>query len=192
MRKHLIFSVVLAIILAMSAPCGFSRAASSEGPRFSDLIATTSETHLILFGEIRNAFSQEMTSGLKSGVPVDFSFFIELIEKKANEKDSLLAKLRFGHTLAYDTLKDTYTVELEEFNNRIVSFRDLSEAQQSMSEVNGVRILELSRLIPGSSYRIRIKAELFNKTLPLSLHRILPFLSWWDRETDWQTLEFNF
>lgn len=192
MRTHPIFSVALAIILSMSALCGFAGAESREEPRFGDLIATTSETHLILFGEIQNAFSQEMTSGLKSGVPVDFSFFIELLQKKENEKDYMLARMQFGHTLAYDTLKDTYTVELEEFNNRVVAFKDLGEARQSMSEVNGVRIVELARLNPGSSYRIRIKAELFNKTLPLSLHRIMPFLSWWDRETDWQTLEFNF
>lgn len=192
MRKYLVFSVLLTIILTISAPCSFSSGDNSAELGFSDLIATTSETHLILFGEIRNAFSQEMTSGLKSGVPVDFSFFIELIEKEGNGKGRPLVEMQFRHILAYDTLKDNYTVELEEFNNRIVSFRDLSEAQKNMSEVNGVRILELSRLTPGSSYQLRIKAELFKKTLPLSLHRILPFLSWWDRETGWQTLDFNF
>lgn len=192
MRKHLIFSVILAIVFAMSAPCSFSSAENSDELAFTDLIATTSETHLILFGEIHNAFSQEMTSGLKSGVPVDFSFFIELIEKESNGKDRVLVEMQFRHILAYDTLKDNYTVELEEFNNKAASFRDLGEAQKNMSEVNGVRILELSRLTPGSSYRLRIKAELFKQTLPLSLHRILPFLSWWDRETGWQTLDFNF
>lgn len=192
MRKHLIFSVILAIVFAMSAPCSFSSAENSDELAFTDLIATTSETHLILFGEIHNAFSQEMTSGLKSGVPVDFSFFIELIEKQSNGKDRVLVEMQFRHILAYDTLKDNYTVELEEFNNKAASFRDLGEAQKNMSEVNGVRILELSRLTPGSSYRLRIKAELFKQTLPLSLHRILPFLSWWDRETGWQTLDFNF
>lgn len=192
MRKNLIISTVLAIVLCTAVPFSLSGEEKTDQVAFTDLIATTSETHLILFGVITNAFSDEMTSGLKSGVPVDFSFFVELHKNDGKGGSDLLTELQFRHTLTYDTLKDNYRVEFEEFNNKIISFVDLKEAQDTMREVNGVKILELAKLAPDSSYQLRIRADLFKKTLPLSLHRILPFLSWWDRETDWQTLEFSF
>lgn len=192
MRKNLIISAVLAVVFCMAMPFRLAGEESTDQVAFTDLIATTSETHLILFGIITNAFSEEMTSGLKSGVPVDFSFFIELLKQDGKGGGDLLTELRFRHTLTYDTLKDNYRVELEEFNNKIISFDNLKKAQDTMREVNGVKILELAKLAPDSSYQLRIRADLFKKTLPLSLHRILPFLSWWDRETDWQNLEFNF
>lgn len=192
MQKNILISVVLAVVMALVTPVCFSSKDGTGKVAFTDLIATTSDTHLILFGVINNSFTEEMLSGLKSGVPVDFSFFIELFQKDSKVPGEQLTEMTFSHTLTYDTLKDNYKVELGEVNNKIVQFQKLDEAQKTMSEVNGVKVIELSRLVPDSSYQLRIRADLFEKTLPMSLHRILPFFSWWDRETDWYTLEFNY
>lgn len=192
MRKFFIIIALFAIFQGIGIPYCSSSEDDDNKVAFTDLIATTSETHVILFGVINNAFSEEMLSGVKSGVPVDFSFFIELFKRDSEGVDDVLAEMHFRHTLTYDTLKDNYKVELEEFNNKIVLFQDIADAQKTMSEINGLEIVELSRLLHDSTYLLRIRADLFKKTLPLSLHRILPFFSWWDRETDWHTLQFNF
>lgn len=191
MQKFIVIIALLALLSGAAIPYCFS-SEDDEIVGFTDLIATTSETHVILFGVINNSFSEEMLSGLESGVPVDFSFFIELFKRDHEGEDDVLAKIHFKHTLTYDTLKDNYRVEFEELNNKILLFEDVADAQKSMSEVNGLKIVELSRLLPESTYLLRIRADLFKKTLPLSLHRILPFVSWWDRETEWHTLQFNF
>jgi len=39
---------------------------------------------------------------------------------------------------------------------------------------------------------LTIRAELYEKTLPMNLHSILPFLSWWDVKTDTYSLEFKY
>ncbi|NQT10914.1 MAG: DUF4390 domain-containing protein, partial [Desulfobacteraceae bacterium] len=39
-------------------------------------------------------------------------------------------------------------------------------------------------------YQIRAKAELGKLTLPFYLHYILFFVSLWDVETDWYTIDF--
>jgi len=183
---------MLAFFLGIGFPLCHAGEEDTDEVGFTELFVTNSETHLLLFGVVTNAFSEEMTSGLKSGVPVDFSFFVELLLKDPGKGEKMVAEMRFRHTLAYDTLKDSYRVELEEFNNRIVPFRDLTAAENAMSEVNGAKIIELSQLAPNRTYQLRIRADLFKQTLPLSLHHIVPFLSWWDRETDWHTLEFNY
>ncbi len=177
--------------MAIITPLCFSGQDDSKKVTFSDLIATTSETHLILFGIINNSFTEEMISGLKSGVPVHFSFFIELYQKEKN-KELQISNMEFRHTMTYDTLKDSYKVELGEINNKVLLFQDLKDAKKTMSEINGVKVIELANLVPEKSYQLKIKADLFEKTLPLSLHRILPFFTWWDRETTWYSLEFNY
>ncbi|WP_136805246.1 DUF4390 domain-containing protein [Desulfosediminicola flagellatus] len=190
MQKKILITILLAVSMAIITPLCFSGQDDSKKVTFTDLIATTSETHLILFGVINNSFTEEMISGVKSGVPVHFSFFIELFQKE-NNVEQLLTEMEFRHTMTYDTLKDSYKVELGEINNKIVLLQDLKDTQKTMSEVNGVKVIELTNLVPDKTYLLKIKASLFEKTLPLSLHRILPF-TWWDRETKWHSLEFNY
>jgi len=158
----------------------------------NELTATTSENHLIIFGSLENSFNSEMIEILYSGIALRFSFFIELFKTTEKEPDELIASHNFQHTMTFDTLKENYKVTLEEDNNKVLSFRSLFEAQKEINEINGARVVELKQLIPNNLYKLRIRAELYQKTLPLSLHNILPFLSWWDIETDWHTILFTY
>lgn len=157
-----------------------------------ELTATTSDSHVLLFGTLRNSFTEEMIEGLHSGIPIQFSFFVELHEQAGRKPNKLLTAMTFSHTLTYDTLKETYRVELEEEKRRKLFFTSLLEAQRALNELNGIQVVPLSQLTADAIYSIRIKAELFNKTLPLSLQHVVPFVSWWDVKTDWQTLKFKY
>ena len=188
------FGILLVIILSISSTTVASSdltPAKSEDVALSELVVTTSSSHLLLFGLIDNAFSPEMIAGLKSGIPIDFSFFVEL-KQKTTENWNSIVDTSFKHTLIYDTLKDQYRVELSEFANHHFMLKDLDEAMTLMSQINGVQLIELAKLQDSSTYRLRIRVDLFEQTLPLSLHYILPFVSWWDRMVDWQTLDFNY
>lgn len=193
MRQPLVLITLLwTIMLLAAAPLAATGTADTDEVGFSEVVVNTSDTHLLLYATIANAFSEEMVAGLRSGVPIDFSYFVELHRKHPTAAREQLVKLEFRHTLSYDTLKDNFKVELEEFGSRVLTFADLEKAQQTMAEVNGLKILELSQLLPGSAYQLRIRADLFKQTLPLSLHYVMPFVSWWDRKTDWYTLDFSY
>lgn len=157
-----------------------------------DLTATTSDTHLIVFGTLENSFTSEMIETLHSGITLRFSFFVELYKTTEKWPDELIVANNFQHVMTFDTLKETYRVTLEEDNNRELSFRSLFEAQKVINEINGAKVEELNGLIPDNQYKLRMRAELFQKTLPLSLHNIFPFLSWWDIETAWHTITFTY
>ena len=189
MLKKILF--LLLIIFISQGPSSV-RGEEKEDAVITDLTAATSETHLLLFGSLRNSFTDEMLEGLHSGIPIRFSFFLELHEFTKSMADRIIASRSFAHTLSYDILKETYRVELEEDRRQTHSFASLLEAQQVLNDLNGVRVIELSKLSPDATYTLRVKAELFNKTLPLSLQHIVPFVSWWDIETDWHTLSFTF
>ena len=60
-----------------------------------------------------------------------------------------------------------------------------------MAEVNGVKVVDLSRLKPGGQYFLEVKARLERKTLPFFIHYLVPFWSLRDYETDWHYVEFR-
>lgn len=189
--KPLIFSLILTLTLFFPAMV-LAEARTERQATIKDLTATTTDKYLIVFATLENSFTSEMIEILQSGIPLRFSFFIELYKTTENWPEELIIALNFNHTMTFDTLKDNYRVTLEEDNNNELSFRTLEAAQQEISEVNGVRIIELKQLLPDNRYKLRMRAELYQKTLPLSLHSIFPFFSWWDVQTDWHTITFTY
>lgn len=188
-----IFAVLLAAALLFSLALSESSGANGRqisGPHFTDIIVTTSDTHLLFFGELKNSLTTEMIDGLHSGIPVQFSFFVELEKIKSNWPDDELTSIEFSHSLKYDTLKQLYTVETEEISKKTHTVKTLDEARTLLNEVNGLKIIELAELEPDQTYRLRVKADLYKKTLPLSLHSVIPFVTWWDLSTDWHSIEF--
>ncbi len=190
-RNPILFYIVLLLILICPV-FALSQVNQKQKATINELTATTSETHLIVFGTLENSFTSEMIETLHSGIPLRFSFFIELYKTTDNWPDELIAERNFQHIMTFDTLKENYRVTLEEDNNKVLSFRSLFEAEKVINEVNGVKVENLKGLLPDNRYKLRMRAELYQKTLPLSLHSILPFLSWWDIETDWHTITFNY
>ncbi len=192
MRHKLLFLAfpLLVTFLHLAAPL---RAAQGDrDASFSDLIITTSKTHLLLFGLVNNGINDEMLQGLHNGIPIHFTFWVELNKVQKNWPDLQLASLQFHHILTYDTLQENYRVEASEKKQKSETFRELSEAIKAMNEINGLQVVELSQLIPETSYQLRLKAILYENILPMKLHRIIPFTSWWNVETDWQTVEFTY
>lgn len=183
--------LLLCLILASNTIC-FSATEKVSRVKIRELTATTSETYLIVFGTLENSFTTEMIEILHSGIPLRFSFFLELYKTTENWPDEQIAAKMFHHIMTFDTLKENYKVTLEEENNKALNFSSLFEAQKVINEINGARLVELSQLIPDNRYTLKVRAEIYQKTLPLSLNKVLPFLSWGDIETDWHTIEFNY
>lgn len=183
-----LFFCLLSFSLAAPSPANEPR----QKAFIKELTATTSATHILLFGTLENSFNPEMIDTLHSGIPLKFSFFVELYRKTEKWPGEQVVVSHFQHILTYDTLKENYRVTLEEDNNRILLYKSLTEAENVVNEINGARVVKLSQLLPDNTYKLKIRAELHQKTLPLSLHNVLPFLAWWDVATDWQSIEFKF
>ena len=56
--------------------------------------------------------------------------------------------------------------------------------------LDSFKICPMDKLEKGEEYQVQIKGELSKVTLPLYLHYILFFVSFWDFETDWHTVDF--
>lgn len=190
MKRISFLALVTCAILAI-AQMAISVPQKYATPGFADLTVTTSANHLLFFGTLENGFTDEMIQGLHTGIPIQFSFFIELRETDSEEKEDILAAYETRHIINYNTLKDTYKVEIEESGKRFFTYDKLEDAQNTANELNGLKIIELSQIKPKTSYTARIRAELHKKTLPMGLHEVVPFVSWWDIKTKWYSITFT-
>ncbi len=188
------FHIITALffVFYFSAPPFPAAVHASPSPELKDIIVTTSTSDLLLFASVQNSFTREMITGAQNGIPITFTYKIGLVKIQENWFNKSLVDLELTHTLTYDSLKQKYLVQRSSHLNKVISTRSLDEAKQLMVELNGIRLLPLSKLQPDAPYRLRIKAILEKTTLPFGMHYILPFTSLWDFETDWRILEFRY
>ncbi len=189
--KTLFTSVLLCLLLH---PLLWSASLADEGeePYITDILITTSQTHLLLFCSIKSSLTPEMIEGIHTGIPITFTFLVELEQVKSRWFDKTLAEMTIQHTLVYDSLKEQYQVHRSEITANPLVTDSLDKAMEAMVELNGLRIINSDEMKPDAPYAINVKATLAEKTLPLYMHYIIPFISLWDFETDWRTIEFRY
>jgi hypothetical protein len=96
------------------------------------------------------------------------------------------------HTIKYDSLKNEFRVTRSEDDNDQLVFKDFEAAKKSMAEIINIKVVPLEQLQRKSQYQLRVKAELEKVRLPLYLHYVLFFVTLWDFETDWYTVDFTY
>ncbi len=188
---HPIF-LIFFIFLILFTVNGDALAENKDKVQFKDVTLTTSDSHLLLFALLDNNSQEKLEEALHSGIPMVFTFQVELIHIRKNWANEELSSVEFVHSLKFDTLKEQYQLQLAEQRNRTMSFPNIAEAMKIMNEINGLKVIELTKLTPDSSYELRMKATLYEKTLPMNLHYVIPFISLGNVETEWHNIEFNY
>ncbi len=191
MRHSLPLALILLLLIILHPLSGYP-ADDHKDADIEDIIITTSESHLLLFATVKHAFSKEMLTGVKNGIPVTFTFLIELEQIKNNWPDPKLAEYLIQHTLSYDTLKEKFIISFTEGKPKAIVTDSAEKAKEAMTELSGLQIIPRKKLISDSLYLLNIKATLAEKTLPLNMHHIIPFISLWNFETDWRSIEFRY
>ena len=158
----------------------------------SDIVLTNTRDDLLLYFTVKNCFTPNITKAIEAGITTTFTFIVKLYETKRFAPDRLVAALKFRHEINYDGLKRVYCIRLTEQGNRVVKVKDFRKAKKLMAEVVALRLTDLKNLHKGVHYQVTMKAELDKIRLPFHLHSILFFLSLWDFETDWYTLDFRY
>lgn len=166
--------------------------AHAEKARLSDIVVTSTVDHLLLYVSVTDCFNPDMEKAIENGIPTTFTFFVKLYEKREFWWDRQIADLRISHEVRYDNLKRVYVVKVPERNAEPFVAKDLQEAKALLSEIVGLEVSPLNSLQKGGKYEIRMMAELDKIRLPLYLHYVFFFLSLWDFETDWYTVEFRY
>lgn len=156
-----------------------------------DIVVNNSNDDLLLYLTVENAFQSEMEEGIYNGIPASFTFFVSLREVRDGRPGKKIVSMEFDHVLAYDSLKEVFTLRFSEDNTSLI-VNNLGKAKALMTEVSGVKVVDLARLRPDSGYVLSVKVRLERKTLPLFFHYLIPFWQLRDEETDWYHVKFRY
>jgi hypothetical protein len=162
----------------------------AQDATLTNIIVTNTRDDLLIYLTVDGAFRQEMEEAIKSGVPTTFSFFINLYRKRTLWPDKRISELRVTHTIKYNNLKEEFVIQRSWEPEKAHTVQTFDDAKKLMSEIDSLKIIPLKELQKGKQYQIQAKAELSKVTLPFYLHYVLFFLSMWDFETDWYTIDF--
>lgn len=164
----------------------------AEEAKLMDIVVTNNRDDLLLYLNATGAFRKKTKKVILSGVPITFTYLIALNQARAYWFDRSLVDIKVSHTIRYDGLKKVFEVSRSWDSANLIATNSFEEAQKLMVEIDSLKITALKTLQKDRHYQIRAKAELSKLTLPLQLHRVLFFLSFWDFETDWYTIDFTF
>ncbi len=178
---------MLFFCLEYSNPCK----AHAQPATIDDYFVINSDTHLLLYLKTLNCFTKEMETGIQNGIPATFTYFVDLYQVRKNWPDKKLVSHTFHRTLAYDTLKEEYSIAFSESEKKITTSL-LADAKEYMSEIHDFKITTTDRLSEEGLFVLKVKAKLARKTLPLYFHYLIPFSSLWDFETSWYSLQFRY
>ncbi len=185
MAPHLIVSLFLIISL-------FPVHVQAGKASLEKIRVDNTQDHLLINFRVVDCFTEDMKKAIDNGIDTTFTFFIKLYEVKNLWWDKKIADLKVSHHITYDSLKKIYLVRTSQDNDKAVIVEDFGKAKIFMSKIVDLQVAELGEFNEGRRYKISMMAELDKIRLPFYLHYVLFFLSLWDFETDWYTVDFKY
>ena len=164
--------------------------AMAKDATLTNIIVTNTRDDLLVYLSVDGAFTQKMADAVKNGVPASFTFFVNLYRTRSMWLDKKMADLTITHTIKYNSLKKEFAVSRSWDSNSPVVLQSFDAAKKLMTDIDSLKVIPLRLLEKGKQYQVQAKAKLSRITLPYYLHNVLFFLSLWDFETDWYTIDF--
>jgi hypothetical protein len=180
-----LFIGLLCVLILIQGPVAYGQDA-----KLKNIIVTNTRDDLLIYLAVEGAFTEKMETAVSSGVPATFSFFVNLYQTRSLWYDREIVDLKITNAIKYDNLKKEYIIQRSWDDNPPKIVKSFAEAKKLMAEIDSLKVVPLSLLEKGKRYQIRTKAQLSKLTLPFYLHYVLIFVSLWDFETDWYTIDF--
>jgi len=183
--------LVLSVSLML---CFFSPfiAFAEETAAIENIKLANTRDDLLTYFDVKQAFTDKINQAVLNGILTSFSFYITLYKTDNSWFDKKISDIQIKSTLKYNSLKKEFSVLKAWKNEKAIVTQSFEEAKSLMTEIDNLKIIALNQLVKGEKYQLRIKAKLDKVTLPLSLHTVFFFVSFWDFETNWYLINFTY
>lgn len=182
----------MVVMLCVVSPAGPVHADDPPMPEIEDIRLVNTRDDLLTYFEVTHAFSDKIIQAVMNGIPTSFSFYISLYKTDGSWFDKKIADIEIQSSIKYNSLKKEFSVSRPWKSEKPAVTQSFEEARTLMTEIDNLIIVPLNQLVKGDKYQLRIKAELDRITLPLYLHNVFFFLSFWDFETNWYLINFTY
>ena len=142
--------------------------------------------YMVMNSHLIDGFTEKIIEAIESGVPIGFTFEIELRKENTAWVDSLVSKNTVRHKIRFDSLKKAYYFSALGKNvRRKVITSKASRYKQLMLTLKDIPIAPVFRLDPSENYYVRVKADLETDRFWFPFNYIFFFVPFSDRETSW-------
>lgn len=158
----------------------------------SNIQLANTRDDLFAYFKVENAFNEKNIQAVENGISTSFTLYVSLFKTSSSLFDKKMTDIKTHATIKYNSMKQEYTVVCQWKDAPALVTKSFDEAKTWMTEIDNLKVVPLDQLVKGDKYQIRIKAELEKVTLPLWLHYLFFFVSYWDFETDWYVINFTY
>ena len=181
------FFLFLVAVLAACPPVCFAAPNKAE---ISNIVIDKNGKNLEASFRLIDCFNSDMEEAILNGVPTTFRIIVVVEKPSLLLIKSKVADFTLQHTIRYNRLNNEFQVDLPEHPQKILVTRNFDEAKKWMSTVDNLPVIPTCWLTKDQEYYLNVKAELSKVGLPLFFRYILFWVSLWDFETEWYTVEF--
>jgi len=186
-RRVIFIKVVLCVFLSVFF---LPMKSFSLEAQITNLLITNTRDDVLIYFRVTNCFTEKMEDAILAGIPTTFTFYVELYRQRGFWFDKEIADVTIKHTIKYDNVKKMFYVSFKEGEKNFEQFRNFAMAKRSMSDLSGIVVAPMKKLMRNKKYYVRVKAQLDKVRLPLHMEYVFFFVSLWDFETDWYKEEF--
>lgn len=158
----------------------------AEGLSIQDIVLSGEKNAIALSSVLTGEIDEDLMEPIKSGIPVTFTYHVELYNKKTAWFDKKVREMTIKKSVDYDNLKNEYhliqTVGKETKNSMSKNF---NEVMIWMRRLDKIKIATYDELEYEKKYFIRVKADLKSIKFIFPLNYVLFFFSIFDEDTSW-------
>ena len=190
MKSCAVWKFFFLFLLTVLAACPSVCVAAPNKAEISKIVIDKNGKNLEASFRLIDCFNSDMEEAILNGVPTTFRILVSVEKPSIFLVKSKVADFTLQHTIRYNRLNNEFQVELPEHPQKILVTRNFDEAKKWMSTVDNLPVIPTCWLTKDQEYYLNVKAELSKVELPLFFRYILFWVSLWDFETEWYTVEF--
>ena len=146
----------------------------------------TNDKYVVINARLVDGFTEKILEAIENGVPMGFTFEIELRKANTLWVDSLVSSNKVRHRIQFDSLKKAY--KFSEFGKNVkrkIITRKETRYQQLMLTLKDIPIAPIYKLDPDEKYYVRVKADLETDRFWFPFNYIFFFVPFSEFETSW-------
>ena len=159
---------------------------SAVSPDVVNIGVGTKGKYVVMNARLVDGFTGKIQEAINNGVPMGFTFEIELRKANTVWMDSLVSSNKVRHRVQFDSLKKIY--RFSEFGKNLkknIITRKKSRYQQLMLTLEDIPIAPIYKLDPNEKYYVRVKADLETDRFWFPFNYIFFFVPFSEFETSW-------
>ena len=182
-RPDLISILVFAFFMLT---LGLVSPVSAVSPDVVNIGVGTNGKYLVMNARLVDGFTEKILEAIENGIPMGFTFEIELRKNNTLWVDSLVSSNKVRHRVQFDSLKKIYRFSESGKNvKRKIITRKESRYQKLMLTLKDIPIAPIYKLDPNEKYYVRVKADLETDRFWFPFNYIFFFVPFSAFETSW-------